>query len=451
MSSFSLKPADNVKNRYTVLNPIARGGMGETFLAEDRETGNNVVLKVLPFSSVKDWKELELFEREIKVLKNLDHPAIPNYIDHFRYDVNNTTLFILVQEYVKGKNLNELVKSGRRFALSEVETIITELLGILYYIHHLQPAVIHRDINPNNIILDDAGKVYLVDFGAVGQVTGSTLAGSGTFVGTLGYMPQEQLYGKSLPASDIYGAGMSVIYLLTGKNPSDFDFDGVRVNYHDFVNIPERLRLLLDKMTLPDYKNRLSDAKKGLDYLNGKGDLNEKKIDFERRKYIKVKEMDDHTQKVIIKPLVSMHVVLFIFAVFWNSLVIGLSFSWMKGVNSFFLLAFIPFYAAGLFILFYSLFGFFGSTAILLNSDRLVYYRKFLGIIIWHQKMKYQDFQYIEMEYEENNKGERQYFLRILGSKNEFKIHNYSTRNEKDVLFLNKIISEHVSERLLQR
>ena len=186
MSSFSLKPADNVKNRYTVLNPIARGGMGETFLAEDRETGNNVVLKVLPFSSVKDWKELELFEREIKVLKNLDHPAIPNYIDHFRYDVNNTTLFILVQEYVKGKNLNELVKSGRRFALSEVETIITELLGILDYIHHLQPAVIHRDINPNNIILDDAGKVYLVDFGAVGQVTGSTLAGSGTFVGTLG-------------------------------------------------------------------------------------------------------------------------------------------------------------------------------------------------------------------------------------------------------------------------
>lgn len=450
MSSFSLKPADNVKNRYTVLNPIARGGMGETFLAEDRETGNKVVLKVLPFSSVKDWKELELFEREIKVLKNLDHPAIPNYIDHFRYDVDNTTLFILVQEYVKGKNLNELVKSGRRFALSEVETIITELLGILYYIHHLQPAVIHRDINPNNIILDDAGKVYLVDFGAVGQVTGSTLAGSGTFVGTLGYMPQEQLYGKSLPASDIYGAGMSVIYLLTGKNPSDFDFDGVRVNYHDFVNIPERLRLLLDKMTLPDYKNRLSDAKKGLDYLNGKGDLNEKKSDFQRREFIKVIAVDKDSQKIMIKPLVSMHFMLFIFSCIWNSILIGMSFFWIKGISSFFMLVFIPFYAAGLFVLLYSLFGFFGSTAILLLSDRLVYYRKFLGIKIWHKEMNYQDYQHIEIEYEDNNKGERQYFLRILGAQSDFKINNYSTRNEKDVLFLNQMISEHISKRLLQ-
>jgi len=90
---------------------------------------------------------------------------VPSYVDSFSIDIDNDRYFILVQEYIKGKNLKYLVQNGKHFSIEEVKNILRSILEILDYIHNLQPPIIHRDINPNNIIIGDDSKVYLVDFG----------------------------------------------------------------------------------------------------------------------------------------------------------------------------------------------------------------------------------------------------------------------------------------------
>ncbi len=275
-----LKENQIIKERYTVQRIIGSGGMGETYLANDLKTNKEVAIKVLSFSEVKDWKVLELFEREVNALKNLDHPLIPDYFDYFELDLTDEKYFILVQEYVKGKNLYFQVQEGKKFSIDEIFKIFKDLLEILNYIHNLQPPIIHRDINPKNITLDNQGKTYLVDFGAVGEIITTTIAASmkSTFVGTLGYMPTEQFYGKVSPASDIYSLGVTILYLLTGKDPSEFDInDDMKIDFHKQVNIPDYLTQLIDKMIDPNLSKRIQSANEALSILKKKKVISEPK------------------------------------------------------------------------------------------------------------------------------------------------------------------------------
>jgi len=106
---------------------------------------------------------------------------VPSYVDSFSIDIDNDKYFILVQEYIKGKNLKYLVQNGKYFSIEEVKNILRSILEILDYIHNLQPPIIHRDINPNNIIIGDDGKVYLVDFGDAGDIKKDTIFASNAF------------------------------------------------------------------------------------------------------------------------------------------------------------------------------------------------------------------------------------------------------------------------------
>ena len=264
-----MQTGDLINERYTVDALIGKGGMGQTYRATDSSSGKEVALKILNFSKLTNWKELELFEREIEVLKSIKNPLIPNYIDHFETDIGGQTELVLVQEYVRGDNLHRLIKGGRRFSEDEIGEIIQSLLETVSYIHKLNPPIVHRDINPKNIVQDQAGRVYLVDFGAVGHIVSNTLAAvrSNTFVGTLGYMPPEQLYGKVTPSSDIYSLGVTILFLLTGKEPSQFELINMRLDYHDHVKISSALRTLLDRMIEPDMNKRLGDAAAALSEL----------------------------------------------------------------------------------------------------------------------------------------------------------------------------------------
>ena len=259
-----------IEDKYKVDSLIGEGGLSKTYLAEDQETGKDVVLKTLSFDDIKDWKELELFEREIDILKNLDNSNIPDYYSHFKFKYNEEEIFVLVQEHVKGKNLYDLISGGKHFTNSQVRDILKVVLEVLVYIHRLNPPVIHRDITPKNVILDENNKVYLVDFGAVGKLVDSTMAAamSNTFVGTIGYMPPEQLFGKATPASDLYSLGATVIFLLTGKQPSDFELDNMKIDFEKHVNIPKPFVDLISKMIEPDYKKRIDDAKRALNMLS---------------------------------------------------------------------------------------------------------------------------------------------------------------------------------------
>ncbi len=259
-----------LENRYRVLSLIGQGGISKTYLAKDEEKAEDVVLKTLAYNDIKDFKQLELFEREIEILKNIDYPFIPNYYANFKTTYENEKLFVLVQEYVDGKNLYELIQDGRHFTASEIRDIFRKLLETLVYIHRLNPPIVHRDITPKNVILTKHNEVYLVDFGAVGRIVDSTIAAarSNTFVGTIGYMPPEQLFGKATPASDLYSLGATIIFLLTGKQPADFELDNMKIDFKKETDIPKSFEELLDELIEPDYKKRISNAKTVLNRLS---------------------------------------------------------------------------------------------------------------------------------------------------------------------------------------
>lgn len=182
------------------------------------------MIKVLPFSYGFDWDNLDHFERETRLLKQLSHPAIPQYLDGFEINLPDFKGFAWVQTYIPAKSLAEHLQQGRTFSEDELKQIATALLEVLVFLHSRNPVVIHRDVKPSNVLLGDrtghsCGKIHLIDFGAI-QTGVSLLEGTVTVAGTFGYGAPEQFRGEAIPASDVYGIGMTLIHLITGANPA---------------------------------------------------------------------------------------------------------------------------------------------------------------------------------------------------------------------------------------
>ena len=259
-----------IRNRYQIVTAIGTGGMATTYAAVDLSNSQRVALKVLSLEQTDDWKTIEMFEREAQVLANLHHPFIPRYLDYFELDLNSDRRFYLVQELVEGESLAALVARNWQPNEAEVKEIAKQILDILVYLHSLSPPVIHRDIKPQNIIRDDRGKVYLVDFGAVQAVYRNTISIGGTFVGTLGYMSPEQLRGRVVSASDLYSLGCSLIFLLTGKLPTDLPQKRMKLDFRSQVNISSHLADWLDKLLEPAVESRFVSASAALTALKSR-------------------------------------------------------------------------------------------------------------------------------------------------------------------------------------
>ena len=230
-----------------------------------------MILKILAFSYDFDWSWLKLFQREGKVLQSLDHPAIPRYLDQFEIDTPNFKGFGMVQSYVKAKSLEEHVKAGRTFTTPEIRYIATEMLKILSYLHRLHPAIVHRDIKPSNILFKERtshslDQVYLVDFGSVQNVI--TAEGeSFTVAGTYGYAAPEQFSGRAYAASDLYGLGATLVYLLTGQHPSDLPTRNGRLYFENQVTLDPYLTRWIIKLLQPDINQRFANAQEALSAL----------------------------------------------------------------------------------------------------------------------------------------------------------------------------------------
>ncbi len=255
--------------RYRIVKPIGNINKNTTFMVTDIEDAKKTfVCKVLVFQSVKKWKELELFEREAMVLKNLHHPCIPAYVDYFEVNEKGQSLFCLVQEYKEGKNLREKIRDGYRVTESKALQISKKLLAILKYLQGFEPPVIHRDINPNNIIIDEKNKPHLVDFGAVQAAAAKDHLSTQTIIGTAGYMPMEQLVGRASPASDIYGLGVTLIFLLTHTDPINLPFENMRYDYRKLVDISDTFAEFIDICTEPNPGERFQTAVEAYSYLS---------------------------------------------------------------------------------------------------------------------------------------------------------------------------------------
>jgi serine/threonine protein kinase len=243
----------------------------QTWLATDIKTSpaKLVIVKLLAFSPQMQWEEFKLFEREAQVLKTLNHPRLPNYQDYFSLDRDmgeGLCWFALVQDYIPGKSLQQLLDEGKHFTQEQVRSLATQVLEILTYLHGLNPPVLHRDIKPSNLIWGEDEQVYLVDFGAVQDPTaveGATF----TVVGTAGYAPLEQFYGKAVPASDLYALGATLIHLLTGTAPADLPQSNLRIQFQGQVSLNPSLLRWIEDLTEPDLERRFSSASQALEAL----------------------------------------------------------------------------------------------------------------------------------------------------------------------------------------
>lgn len=251
-------------NKYKLIKLLGEGGTGKTYEAQNTINSAKVAIKVVTLKQTKDWKILELFEREAKILSSLRHPSIPKYIEYFHVDTDEDRYFYLVRELIEGDSLFDLAQEGWQANEDEVKQVAIQVLEILKYLHQQTPLVIHRDIKPQNLIRNHEGKLFLVDFGSVQEVYYQTLNGNSTFVGTLGYMPPEQLRGQTSFASDLYSLGATLIFLLTKTNPDNLPQQRMKINFRSLVKISDKFANWLDKIIDPIAEERFQSVEEAL-------------------------------------------------------------------------------------------------------------------------------------------------------------------------------------------
>jgi len=200
------------------------GSQAATLEAVDKKDGRLVAIKRFRVRGAKSWKEVELAEREARVLASIEHPLLPRYVEHFE---EGGELF-LVTEKIEGENLLSLRKQGVRTTEAEVARFLRDTAAALDYLHGLNPPVVHRDIKPSNVMRRPDGSYALIDFGSVRDRMKPE--GGSTVVGTFGYMAPEQFQGRAMPASDVYAAGATALSMLTGREPEDLPHKGLAID-----------------------------------------------------------------------------------------------------------------------------------------------------------------------------------------------------------------------------
>ncbi|MBE9125033.1 MULTISPECIES: serine/threonine-protein kinase [unclassified Coleofasciculus] len=261
---------DIIAQRYRILTLLGQGGVGTTYAAQDLKNSQTVALKALSLRRMADWKQMELFEREARILAQLKHPAIPYYLDYFQVDTDRDRSFYIAQQLAPGKSLAVLIERGWHPHEAQVKQLAIRLLKILIYLHQLTPPVIHRDIKPQNIILNRKGQVFLVDFGAVQDTYHHTVTGGSTIVGTYGYMAPEQFRGQAVVSTDLYGLGTTLLFLLTQQSPADLPQRQLKIDFRPHVDISREFADWLEKMLEPVVDDRFSCASEALAVLQGK-------------------------------------------------------------------------------------------------------------------------------------------------------------------------------------
>lgn len=251
---------------------IAQGGFGRTFLAVDEHKPSKppcVIKQFFPqaLGPNKAEKAAELFVQEAVRLEQLGkHPQIPELFAHFEQDSRQ----YLIQEFINGKNLAQVLATEGTFNEQQIANLLTSLLPVLDFIHSHN--IIHRDIKPENIIYCSDEKPVLVDFGAAKYATGTALMKTGTTIGTPEYIAPEQARGKAVFASDLYGLGVTCIYLLTHVSPFQlFDTGEAAWVWRQYLaanSVSDRIGYIIDRLIEPATKRRYQSVAEVLADLN---------------------------------------------------------------------------------------------------------------------------------------------------------------------------------------
>ena len=257
---------DYSEHGYQVIQELGhnREGGRITWLASSIATDKKVVIKQYSFAQMDStWSDFKAHEREIEILKQLNHPKIPKYLGAFP----TSNGFCLVQKYIDAPSLD----IARHFEIEDIKQIATQILEILTYLQSRFPSIIHRDIKPANILVDTELNVYLIDFGFA-RIGSQEVSASSVFVGTPGFIPPEQLL-KPTSATDLYALGVTLICLLTRTKSTEIltlidEDDLYQIRFRHLL--PElSLRFLdwLEMMVQPKVKDRFTNAEQALNAL----------------------------------------------------------------------------------------------------------------------------------------------------------------------------------------
>ena len=255
-----LNPGDILAGRYKIIRKLGCGGFAVTYEAQDLQNPGNspCVIKEIPFPRSKNPLVLERarnrFQSEANALQALGNdPRIPELFN--RFEENNN--FYLVQEFIEGTLLSQELIEGKQWTEAQTIALLREILEILKFVH--QANVIHRDITPSNLIRRTNGRIVLIDFGAVKEISTLTSNSTGEIltsqaIGTSGYMPPEQYNPRSVPqpCNDIYPVGIIAIQALTGRHPNNLPLDPETSDklwiFSTSERVSDRLKNILNKM-----------------------------------------------------------------------------------------------------------------------------------------------------------------------------------------------------------
>ncbi|MDJ0691277.1 MAG: protein kinase [Xenococcaceae cyanobacterium MO_188.B32] len=272
--------------RYRIISYLEEGAFGQTYLAEDLHlpARDRCVVKQLKPKATDEFTlraARYLFAREAKVLNHLGkHPGIPRLLAHFE----EKKQFYLVEQFIDGRDLSEEIKAGKQLSEQQVITLLREILEILTFVH--EQNIIHRDLKPSNIMRrKQDGKLFLIDFGAVKEISTQIVNPQGVTlltvaIGTLGYMPSEQIQRKPKLASDIYALGMIAIFALTGVPPRKLPDDPQtgEIRWRDRASVSNKLANIVDKMVRFYFSQRYSSAKEALEAVKALQDPSDRSV-----------------------------------------------------------------------------------------------------------------------------------------------------------------------------
>jgi serine/threonine protein kinase len=394
-----------IGKKYVLERRLGKGGFAVTWLSQDRQTGKKVVLKLLSLGVLEDWKGYELFEREAGALRSLHYDGIPAYLDSFKTGTGAKTQLVLVQDYVEGLNLQDKVASGWRGTEQEICTLAERLLGAVKYIHSLRPPIIHRDINPRNVIVRDDGAVFLVDFGGVQDALRVSTNAGQTVIGTPGYMPMEQFVGRASVRSDLYACAATILFMLTHKDPQDLPAKEMKIDVPSLIDVSPGLAAVLNSWLEPDESKRVLSVDTAIAYLQGKlpdevaavargrrdesGDGAESDenddgpLDLQPPRFSRIRAEKEGEVVTLVIPergaagtasvIGGFSVFWLAFVAFWTFLTLRMG-AWEMSLFS------IPFWLVGFYLVRRSLNGLFGRTHLRFDPDKgFSYERRFFG------------------------------------------------------------------------
>jgi hypothetical protein len=251
--------------RFRVLGLLGEGTQGRTYDGVDAREGRSVAIKRFDVRGATAWKDVELAEREARVLQALSHSKLPRYVDRFEED----GALYLVMDKIEGENLAAIRKRQGALGERDVERLLRDAAEVLAYLHGRSPPVIHRDLKPGNVIRRPDGSFAFVDFGAVRDKLRPE--GGSTVVGTFGFMAPEQFQGRALPASDVYAIGATAVAMLAGREPEELPHKGLALDVRAALagRASDRMIAVLEKMLEPDPDRRASSIAPLLKLLDG--------------------------------------------------------------------------------------------------------------------------------------------------------------------------------------